>query len=437
VISLSHILPNLCEEDSRQWPNRRTYWACPDEALMAFLGRLESEPVASLSAIEGGGEAAFAAVAEQIKADGVPVKCTLGGVFRDHVDWMDNRKWYAVHVQFTLPIPAQRKCPFRRSPLTVHFRDGDGADLFQQAINTLASGDFKLGWSLYENRWFTDQGQAQWLPWEMPHWDGIVRPGMKLLVHGAQGFGDQIMFARYLPALDAMGIQSDLLCSPELTPLLKRLDYKGNVSHWLGPEIYDYHLPICSLPLAVDRLSDWPPSLPYLSADPIKQRVWGASMENYSSPCIGICWAGRPVHPNNRARSVTLEQFEPILRGGGRIFSLQKGDYAEQLKYLPDDVRVHDFTADLHDFSDTAALIANLDLVVTVDTAVAHLAGAMGKRTWLIAGDHPEWRWKPDLERARSRWYPSVRIMRTLPNNGAWESQPPSGAIAAHAIPVT
>ncbi len=125
-----------------------------------------------------------------------------------------------------------------------------------------------------------------------------------------------------------------------------------------------------------------------------------------------ILQASHAIHLHNAARTMTLEQVIAKCPRGARLFSLQKGQYTEQLKYLPADVKVEDWTEDLTDWAETAAFVDCLDLVVTIDTGVSHLAGALGRPVKLLLGEHVEWRWKPDLERGRSRWYSSVELVR-------------------------
>jgi ADP-heptose:LPS heptosyltransferase len=174
---------------------------------------------------------------------------------------------------------------------------------------------------------------------------------------------------------------------------------------------------LLSLPLAFHtELTSIPADVPYLRPDPVEVEAWSRRLQG-DGLRIGITWAGNPKHSRDRQRSIALAQLEPLTQVKGTTFySLQKGDAAAQIRDLPATMKVHDLDAAVKDFADTAALVANLDLVISVDTAPAHLAGAMGKPVWILLHCMPDWRWL--LEREDSLWYPTARLFRqTTPDN--------------------
>jgi ADP-heptose:LPS heptosyltransferase len=213
-----------------------------------------------------------------------------------------------------------------------------------------------------------------------------------------------------------------LVCQPELKTLLARLP---GVAHVAAPQEtvvrYDLQAALMEVPRLVRTdLGSIPPA-PYLRADDTKRAAWREKLAALPARRkVGLVWAGRPTHENDANRSMRLADFAP-LAGLEQVawVSLQKGAAAEQLKTAPPGLVVHDWTRDLNDFADTAALVSELDLVIAVDTAVCHLAGALGKPVWTLLPTVPDWRWLVD--RSDSPWYPSMRLFRQ-PTPGDWES---------------
>ena len=217
-----------------------------------------------------------------------------------------------------------------------------------------------------------------------------------------------------------MSVQDPLIC------LLQRMDPAIRViGRRQQPAAFDYHCPMMSLPLAVGTALDTIPSqVPYLSADPEQSAAWRKRVAALPGRKIGLVWAGapRPEHPRDISvdpwRSITLDHYAPLATIPGLcLISLQKGDAAAQAHTPPDGMVVHDWTAELHDFADTAALVHALDLVISVDTAAAHLAGALGKPVWVLNRYDQCWRWLSD--RTDSPWYPTARLFRQ-PAMGDW-----------------
>ncbi|HYD66946.1 tetratricopeptide repeat protein [Azospirillum sp.] len=291
------------------------------------------------------------------------------------------------------------------------------------SLTMLHGGDFARGWATYEWRWKT--GDA-FLP-PGPVWRGEEVAGKTVLLHAEQGFGDTLHFVRYAPMVAARGARVVLEVPGPLrrlldrTPGLERVIAQGEPR----PE-YDAHCPLLSLPLAFGtRLETIPAGMPYLHADPAAVERWRARLAEDGALRVGLVWAGNPrrnainAHAIDRRRSMRLEQFAPLAGVPGvRFVSLQKGEEtAPQAKTPPAGMDLVDWMDEVGDFADTAALIANLDLVIGVDTSVIHLAGGLGKPVWMLSRYDACWRWL--AEREDSPWYPTMRIFRQ-PQPGAW-----------------
>jgi hypothetical protein len=243
--------------------------------------------------------------------------------------------------------------------------------------------------------------------------------GKRLFVHWEQGFGDTLQFCRYALAVRARGARVILSVQDPLVRLLRGLDPGIEVIGGAEtPQSFDYHCPLMSLPLAVGTtLETIPARTPYLSAAPARTAAWSTRLTAVTGLKVGLVWAGdpRPHDPASsaidRRRSIALERLAPLLAEPGvSFFSLQKGSPAGQLADIPAELRPLACMDEAGDFADTAALISNLDLVITVDTAVAHLAGALGKPVWILSRFAGCWRWL--LERDDSPWYPTARLFR-------------------------
>lgn len=278
----------------------------------------------------------------------------------------------------------------------------------------LLLGRYEEGWREYEWRWQCPPLCDSRRDFSAPQWDGAPAPGRTILLHAEQGFGDAIQFVRYVPVVreHAGGARLILGCMPSLVRLLRESGEWGadivadQGSGASSPPPFDLHIPLLSLPLALGMPEPLRMSAPYLRA--------GATLR------VGIAWEGNPAHRNYlRRRVVPLEKFAALFQTPGAAFySLQLSPTAAQSQMISE-ARVLDLTAHLTGFADTAALIGELDLVITVDTAVAHLAGAMGKAVWTFIPFVPDWRW--GLEKDDTPWYPSMRLFRQ-PAIGDWDS---------------
>jgi Flp pilus assembly protein TadD len=284
------------------------------------------------------------------------------------------------------------------------------------ALLLLMQGDFERGWREYEWRWHRKDFPLLWPGFSQPRWAGEDLTGKTLLIHTEQGYGDAVQFVRYAPLLAARGARVVLLCQAPLARLMKNAAgvdqvVSGTVSAGELPPI-DVQCPMMSLPFHFGtRVESVPADVPYLRADPSLLPKWGAKVAASAGPLrVGLVWSGSPTNKNDRYRSVTLQQLSPLARTGATFYSLQKGPSASQAAHPPAGMALIDLTEELDDFADTAALVCNLDLVITVDTAVAHLAGAMGKPAWLLVASEQDWRWL--LWREDTPWYPTLRLFR-------------------------
>jgi tetratricopeptide (TPR) repeat protein len=276
----------------------------------------------------------------------------------------------------------------------------------------LLAGDFSRGWKEYEQRWRTPhfwRGRRE-LP--QPQWHGEPLAGARILLHAEQGLGDTLQFVRYVPLVAARGGQVTLEVQPPLHRLLASADGARAVLRRGDdlPEV-DWQCPLLSLPLAfATDLASIPAPIPYVRPDPALVAAWRERLAG-NALRVGLVWGGNPNFPHERWRSIPLELLAPLTQVAGTAFySLQVGPASIQVAAGRNHVRMVDLREQLRDFADTAAVIANLDLVISVDTSVAHLAGAMGKPVWLLLHKSADWRWL--LGREDSPWYPTARLFR-------------------------
>jgi tetratricopeptide (TPR) repeat protein len=288
----------------------------------------------------------------------------------------------------------------------------------------LLRGDYEHGWSEYEWRFRTGADPVTRPEFRTRPWDGSDLGGKTLLVYSEQGLGDTIQFSRYIPLAAGRNARVLLRCPPSLVELMKSVDGVAEVTgaDRLAPR-FDAHVPLLSLPRLLNTtLQTIPSRVPYLHADPARIERWRSRLAGLpAGRRIGLCWAGSAGHPRDRARSIDPTLLTPLgSLTGVQWLSLQKISRPGSRK---PPLALHDFTAELKDFADTAALVANLDLVISVDTSVAHLAGALARPVWMMVQFDPDWRWL--LVRTDSPWYPSMRLFRQ-PARGAWEPVVPA-----------
>jgi tetratricopeptide (TPR) repeat protein len=283
------------------------------------------------------------------------------------------------------------------------------------AMLHLLTGNFEAGWAGREVRWKVPHLGFQRINFSQPLWLGKEPvDGKTILLHVDEGLGDTIQFARYVPMLAALGANVVLAVDDALCPLLSELPGVTKcLSFKTGtfPD-FDMYCPMSSLPLAFGTtLETVPSAVPYLPAPPrARLEAWSDRLGPYDKLRIGLVWSGNPKHKNDHFRSVRLRALSSILELDATFISLQKDPRPEDQAVLRERTEIVDLTAQLTDFVETAALISCLDLVITVDTSIAHLAGALGCPTWILLPYVPDYRWL--LDRDDSPWYPTVRLFR-------------------------
>lgn len=285
---------------------------------------------------------------------------------------------------------------------------------FNLGMALLQRGDYCAGFAEYEWRW----SAGQFNPFRCPHpkWDGKPIPDKTLLIHTEQGAGDAIQFARYLPMAAARCRKLIVVCPKNLMALFASVSGIAELREpgQIGVADFDTYLPLLSLPHVFSTcLETIPSDVPYFNGELLRRRKDNPKLllPIGGRPKIGIAWAGSPTHRNDRHRSCALEDFLPVLRTRAITFySLQKGERSQDLSQLPADVKLHNLEPLLEDFADLAVIVDQLDLVISVDTSVAHLAGALGKPVWTLLSNTPDWRWM--LEGESTPWYPTMRLFR-------------------------
>lgn len=285
----------------------------------------------------------------------------------------------------------------------------------------LRQGDYKAGWQEYEWRWRATNYKYRFPDLASPQWDGSRFSGRTLLIHMEQGRGDMIQFVRYVPLAAALGGRIIVGAIPELLSLIETVEGVSSVVK-LGNQLphFDLHIPLLSLPAVLGTtLESIPAQVPYIHSDRQKVDEWRKILSADKKLKVGLAWQGSVEHRDDANRSCPLSIFQNLFDlAGASFYSLQVGAGREQLQRLDPAFTVIDYTERFHDFSDTAAFIENLDLVISVDTAVAHLAGALDKPVWVLLQFVSEWRWL--LEREDSPWYPSMFLFRQK-RDGDWE----------------
>jgi len=287
---------------------------------------------------------------------------------------------------------------------------------FGIAEASLLRGDFRRGWEEYEWRFRLVTAPKLMPPTDRPQWDGTPLGKGKLLLVADQGYGDVIQFARYIPWVVTRCSEIAVACSSEIRDVITQQSGVGTTfDHWQSGPDFSAYCPLSGLPrLCGTTLETIPAPIPYLHADRQKAAVWSERLSGLVPAGyrrVGIAWAGRPGHVNDHNRSTTLSAFAPLAELSGlALISLQKAPGQAQIGTYWGRAPLVNLGAEIVDFGDTMAILDSLDVLVTVDTAVAHLAGAMGKPVWLMLPFAPDWRWL--LDRADSPWYPTARLFR-------------------------
>jgi hypothetical protein len=286
--------------------------------------------------------------------------------------------------------------------------DSDHADTrYNQAMALLGLGEWEQGWALYEWRWFAPSFTTPLRPQASPPWDGQRRPDASLLILAEQGSGDSLQFIRYAALAARYVGKVTFICHPLLVSLLRRTDGVAEVVAEPGPPPpADFHASLLSLPRLLGCAAPLVPPAPYLIADSAKTAHWRDRLAALPAPRVGLCWRGNPRFVDDALRSPGRRPLLPITETSGITFvNLTKTPTDDD-----DGPSLFDPTADLIDFDDTAALIAALDLVITSDTAIAHLSAGLGRPTWLMLSVASDWRWS--THETATSWYPTMRLFR-------------------------
>lgn len=308
---------------------------------------------------------------------------------------------------------------------------------FGLSLVRLREGDFARGLEGYEWRWKTGDPSIPQRRFTSPMWDGSDLAGKTILLYCEQGYGDAIQFVRYVPMVAARGGRVILECLPGIEPLMRSVGGVDQVVTFGQPlPEHDLRCPILSLPRVFGTMMQTiPTSVPYLSVPAELIEKWRQRLSAESpAACglkVGLAWFGNPRQINNADRSIPPELLAPLREVPGVTFYrlqkyMQTGPQAPPQPALPP-LPLRDFTLDFTDFADTAALMANLDLVISTDTSIPHLAGALAKPVWLLTSFVPDWRWF--LQRPDSPWYPTMRLFRQKRHR---EWQPVIEEVARH-----
>jgi tetratricopeptide (TPR) repeat protein len=283
---------------------------------------------------------------------------------------------------------------------------------WNKSLALLVMGNFEDGLQLHELRWTNKQLKMRQRDYVQPLWLGRESlAGKTILLHAEQGFGDTIQFCRYAKMVQDLGAKVIIEAPTSLLSLLSVLDGVDDlVAVDSNLPVFDFHCPLLSLPFAFNTtIQTIPIALSYLSSNTLKRQYWLTRLGHQTKNRIGLVWSGNPSHANDHNRSLKLMNLLKELPDGFEYVSLQKEVRFEDQEALASAAIAH-FGADLQDFSDTAALCDLMDLVITVDSSVAHLSAALGKPTWILLPYVPDWRWL--LGRDDSPWYPSVKLYR-------------------------
>jgi len=285
----------------------------------------------------------------------------------------------------------------------------------------LLTGNFEQGWKEYMWLWKTNDYIRRRRPFTQPSWDNSETDirGRTILLYAEYGFGDTIQFIRYAPLFAEQGAKVIVECQRELASLLQNAEGIQKVIPY-GEQLpeFDAHCSLMMLPALFNTaIGNIPNKVPYLTPNPVLVERWREKIGHDTAKLkAGIVWSG----VSTRKKFCSLEAFSPLAQlQGVSFYSLQKGKTAQDATLNPGGMQLYDYTSEMHDFSETAALIENLDLVISIDTSVAHLAGAMGKPVWTLLPFVPDWRWL--LNRDDSPWYPTMRLFRQ-PSPGDWKS---------------
>lgn len=297
---------------------------------------------------------------------------------------------------------------------------GDLSGRFDLAESALLLGDFARGWREYRWRYSMPHTAGIERKVQRPRWDGSPIPGKTLLIHDEQGFGDSLQFLRLVPGAKARsGARLLLEVTPPLLSLASRMSgFDAIAMRGDLPPAFDLHCELMSLPMVTKlAMSDLPGPIPYLSPDLKRVEIWRERLASLPRPLVALVWAGNPTHANDANRSMRLADFVPLAPLGLTFLAVQKGPAVKQATGAPGGLKVELLDDRIKDFDDTAAILTVADLLISVDSAPVHLAGALGRPAWVLLPFVPDWRWL--LDRDDTPWYPSLRLFRQ-PSPGDW-----------------
>ncbi len=411
----------------------------PKRALRCFQRSLELNPnyplalynIANLLKAEGRVKEAVSLYNEALKIDPNLFQAyfNIGNILIESFDYEEAQKYLqraiSIEPDFVKALSNLGVCYFHlgniSEAINCHERaikkDPNFADAhFNLALSLLMDGNYIKGWDEYRWRWKSSQFKP--VNYKKPLWDGSDISGKRLLVFSEQGYGDTIQFVRYLKLILSKGINLLFQCPPALKDLIYSSFVQNNIciiDNNPSSTEYDLCCPLMELPFFFNTtLETIPLNIPYLTPDNRLIHKYSCLLNKASSERsdtflkVGIAWRGSRANHRGQYRSMSLRDIAPLLMNKDVLFVSLMKEYAIELEGL--EIAMLDMSKELIDFHETAALIANLDLVITIDTAVAHLAGAMGKPVWLMLHHTSDWRWM--LHRTDSPWYPTMKIFR-------------------------
>lgn len=293
---------------------------------------------------------------------------------------------------------------------------------FDLAETLLLLGEFDRGWREYAHRYNLAHTTRIERKVQRPRWDGRAMPGQTLLIHDEQGYGDTFQFMRMVAWAKAKSQAHVVLeINHDMASFGRRL--KGPDQITLRGELpphFDMHAEMMSLPMIMGlQLADLPGEpMPYLSALDDRRALWRGRIRPYSGLKVAFLWAGRPTHSNDANRSIRLEMLRPLVQDDVTLFSVQKGPTEGEAMKPPAGMRIVSLSQHIRDFEDTAAILSEVDLLISIDSSPVHLAGALGRPAWVMLPMLPDWRWLQ--QREDTPWYPSLRLFRQT-EWGQWE----------------
>ena len=288
---------------------------------------------------------------------------------------------------------------------------GDLPAHYDLADTLLTLGEFERGFREYRYRYSLPHTRDIERKVQRPRWEGMPIPGKTLLIHDEQGFGDTFQFIRLIRSARARSEAQVIVEVNQAAFSLIQRSYPDFpiIPRGQLPPSFDYHCELMSLPAALGlQLSDLPIETAYLKAMPERTARWQARLNALPRPLVALAWAGRPTHPNDASRSLPLSTCAPLAHAGVQWVAVQKGSAADDA--APPGLTLTRLGPEIADFEDTAAILSVVDLLVSVDSSPAHLAGALGRPAWVLLPFEPEWRWL--LTREDSPWYPQHRLFR-------------------------